>query len=374
VRFANGPMVDDPDVLVIGGGVTGCAAAYELARAGADVMLIERHDLNTQASGRNAGGLHGQIQQEPFLELGEEWARAFGPALSLLRDSVELWRGLGEELGADLEVNVCGGLYVASTEEQLRELERKAAIEQALGNGVELLARGDLPSYVSDRIVGGLLCAHEGKANPLLAAPALARAAAAHGARLLLRTDVQAVEPSGAGFRVETSAGELRCGRIVDCSGTEIGRLAGARLPVERWPIQAYATEAVPPLVEHLLYYAGGRLTLKQARFGTVLIGGGWPSREDGRVDLASLGDNLRLAVDVVPAVAGIPLLRSWAGICPGVHDQRPIIGEVAPRYLVALFPFLGFSGGPMLGRIAAQLALGQDPGRDLEPFSPARF
>ena len=78
------PRQMSEDVLVIGGGVTGCAAAYYLARAGARVTLAERHDLNTQASGRNAGGLHGQIQHEPFLELGEGWARAFGPTLALM--------------------------------------------------------------------------------------------------------------------------------------------------------------------------------------------------------------------------------------------------------------------------------------------------
>src|SRR5581483_7282432 len=169
VRFANESMLDDHDVVVIGGGVTGCAAAYELARAGVDVALVERYDLNTQASGRNAGGLHGQIQNEPFLELGEEWARGFRPALELMRDAIRRWQELEAELGVDLEVTVSGGIYVAGTEQQLRDLERKAAVERELGNDVELLGRADLPDYVSERMLGGLLCPLEGRANPLLA-------------------------------------------------------------------------------------------------------------------------------------------------------------------------------------------------------------
>src|SRR3954470_10073035 len=92
------------DVAIVGGGLTGCAAAYHLARAGADVVLVERHDLNTQASGRNAGGLHGQIQHPSFLQRGEAWARRFAALLPLLRDAVSLWTTLEEELGADLEV------------------------------------------------------------------------------------------------------------------------------------------------------------------------------------------------------------------------------------------------------------------------------
>src|SRR5438093_9094182 len=200
----------ETDVLVVGGGVTGCAAAYYLTQAGADVTLVERYDLNTQASGRNAGGLHGQIQHEAFLALGEEWAREWGLTLSLLRDSIDLWRVLPAELGADLEVDVCGGLLVAATDAQLRDIERKAAIERSFGVGVELLSRDDLQRvapYVSERMAGALLCEVEGKANPLLATPALARAAANLGARLLLETEVRSVERTRTGFAVETSAG-----------------------------------------------------------------------------------------------------------------------------------------------------------------------
>jgi len=374
-------------VLVIGGGVTGCAAAYYLAAAGADVALVERHDLNTQASGRNAGGLHGQIQHEAFDEHGEDWAREFGPALALMRDSIELWQGLSDALEVDLEVNVCGGLLVAATEEQLREVERKAAVDREFGVEVELLSSADLlrvAPYVSQRMVGGLLCRYEGKANPLLAAPAFARVASARGARLLTQTEVHEIECTSFGFRVTTSGGAIECGCIVDCAGAEAGsvsRLVGVELPVEAHPIQACVTEAVPPLVEHLVYYAGGKLTMKQARVGSLLIGGGWPARVDedsGRlgIDLGSLGDNLRLALEVVPRVAGASLLRTWAGVCPGLSDGRPVIGELdeVPGFFVSMFPFLGFCCGPIMGRLAGTLALGEGPERDLEPFSPSRL
>src|SRR5690348_7093329 len=97
------PIPREAEVVVIGGGVTGCSAAYYLARAGVDVILLERHDLNTQASGRNAGGLHGQIQHEPFFEMGESWGTAFGPSLRLMQESIDIWSTLEQELDADLE-------------------------------------------------------------------------------------------------------------------------------------------------------------------------------------------------------------------------------------------------------------------------------
>ena len=181
------------DVLVIGGGVTGVSAAYHLAKAGARVTLVERHDLNTQASGRNAGGLHGQIQYEPFIERGEDWARAFGPSLALMQGSIRHWQELERELDVDLEVIVSGGLIAAADDAQLRDLERKAAIEAEFGVEVELLDRAGLERvapYVSDRLAGGLFCPLEGRANPLLATPALARSARALGATLLVRTEL----------------------------------------------------------------------------------------------------------------------------------------------------------------------------------------
>ena len=374
------------DVLVIGGGVTGVSAAYHLAKAGARVTLVERYDLNTQASGRNAGGLHGQIQYEPFIERGEDWARAFGPSLALMQGSIRHWQELERELDVDLEVIVSGGLIAAADDAQLRDLERKAAIEAEFGVEVELLDRAGLERvapYVSDRLVGGLFCPLEGRANPLLATPALARSARALGATMLARTEVYSLErTANGGFRAETSAGPIECGRIVDCAGAEAGDvagLAGAPFAVDRYPLMVSATEPAPPLVTHLVYFAGGRLTLKQARRGTLLIGGGWPARLDDRTgrlaaDFHGLGENLRLAIEVVPEVSGASLVRTWQGVCPGLPDERPAIGELLPGFVVALFPYLGFTCGPLLGRLGATLALGDDPGFDLSPFAPSRL
>ena len=371
--------------MVVGGGVTGASAAYHLAKAGAAVVLVERHDLNTQASGRNAGGLHGQIQLEPFLEKGEGWAREWGPSLGVMQASIRYWQELERELGVDLEVNVSGGLIVAEDDRQLRELERKEAVDRAFGVEVELLDRRGLEQvapYVAARMAGGLFCPLEGRANPLLAAPALARGARAAGATLLPRTEVHGLERANGGFRAATSAGPIDCDRVVDCAGAEAGdlaALAGAGFGVEGWPLMVSATEPVPPLVTHLVYFAGGRLTLKQAKRGTLLIGGGWTARLDGATgrlfpDFPGLGENLRLATEVVPEVGGASLLRTWQGLCPALEDERPAIGELVPGFIVALFPFLGFTSGPLLGRLAAQLALGEDPELDLSPFAPSRL
>ncbi len=366
------------DVLVVGGGITGSATARHLAGAGADVVLVERFDLNTQGSGYNSGSLHAQIQHDPFLHRGEAWARRYEPATRFLVDSIELWRGLSDELGADLEVSVTGGILIAETEAQLRDIERKVRLEREQGLPVELLAREDLPPYVSDRMAGGELCANEGKANPLLAAPALARDAERRGARVLRHTDLTALSREGVAFRATTTAGPIRARRVVSCGGIDAGRVTamlGVSLPVTGEAIQSSVTEPVAPLVRHLLYFAGEKLTLKQARVGSLLIGGGWPARlsPSGRptVSPESLRSNLQVAQSVVPAIGRARLLRTWAGFVNATPDWLPFIGEVAPGLFVGAFPYMGFTAAPLLGQVLGDLALGRDPGRDLSPFLP---
>jgi glycine/D-amino acid oxidase-like deaminating enzyme len=373
------------DVLVVGGGITGSATALRLAEGGADVILVERHDLNTQGSGYNAGSLHSQLQHEPFIQRGEAWARRYAPATRFLAESTGLWQTLGDELGTDLEAAILGGILVAETAAQMRDVERKVGIEREQGLDVELLSASDLQRlapYVSDRMAGGEICRSEGKANPLLAGPALARAARSAGARILPHTELTALAREGEGFRAATSGGEIGARRVVSAGGIEAGRvtaLLGVPLPVRGEAIQVSVTEPVQPLVRHLLYFAGDMLTLKQAKVGSLLIGGGWPARlaADGTptVNPDSLRDNLALAQKVVPAVGQARLLRAWAGFVNAVDDWLPIIGELPgqPGAFVGVFPYMGFTAGPLMGQVLADLVLGRNE-RDLSPFSPLRL
>ncbi|MBB4661343.1 FAD-dependent oxidoreductase [Conexibacter arvalis] len=376
------------EVLVVGGGITGAATAYRLAQAGVETVLIDRFDLGTQASGANAGSMHGQIQFSPFRDNGEVWARRWAPSLELLDASVEIWKGLNDELGVDVELRLGGGLLVASDERQLRMIERKVALENAHGVASQLLSRDDLrrvAPYVADEMVGGELCPIEGKANPLLATPAFAAAALRAGARIERHCEVQAIERTRDGFELSTTRGRFRAPRLVLCAGADtapLGRMLGVELPIEGHPMQVNVTEVVTPLVPHLVYFAGDRLTLKQAGIGSLLIGGGWPATVHPRtgrpaVDLDGVRRNLAVARRVVPAVGRARLLRTWVGVNNGVPDEMPIIAaldDVAPGLVVGTFPYLGFSAGPVMGEILAALARGVEVPFDLAPFHPSRF
>lgn len=370
------------DVLVIGGGLAGAASAYYLAQEGLSVSLLEAGDLNTLASGSNAGSLHAQIPHEPFVTYGEDWARAFAPAIPILMEGIRLWNGLEAELGVPLEVATPGGLLVAATQAQMRDIERKTLIERAHGLPVELLSRDDLrriAPYIAEDMVGGSLSPIEGKASPLRAAPAFAAAAAALGANILRFTPVLSIEREGAGFAVRTPEGSLRARRIVNAAGAaagKIARMAGLDLPIEGFPIQVTVTEPVAPLVRHLLYFAGDKLTLKQTPNGSILIGGGWPSRLDpgtGQLgpSLESLLANVAVACRVVPGIAAARVVRTWPAIVNGTQDWRPILGELpgVPGFFMNMFPWMGFTAAPACARIVADLIVGRRPSVDLAPF-----
>lgn len=380
-------MPSKTDVLIVGGGLAGTAAAYYLAKAGAEVTLIERHDLNTMASGCNAGSIHAQIPHLPFVEEGEGWARTFGPTIGLLVRSIELWKGLGAELGEDLGVETPGGLLVAETDAQMRDIARKTSIEKEFGLDVEVIDKATLRQfapYVSDRMIGGSYSPGEGKANPLVATPAFARAARKLGAQILTFTELQALRAEVGGYVAQTNRGPIHARRVLDCAGADAGRIAamlGIDLPIEGHPIQVAVTEPAEPLVRHLLYFAGDRLTLKQLKNGTCLIGGGWSARVSERtgklaVDADSLGRNLETAVHVVPKLASLKIVRVWPAVVNGTADWKPILGEVPGHkgFFIGMFPWLGFSAGPLAARIVADLILGRTAEVDLTAFSAARY
>ena len=373
------------DVIVIGGGIAGCSTARFLAADGVDVLLLERSDLATQASGLNAGSLHAQIQHDPFVENDEAWVREYLPALPFYRYAIDLWQELASEFGDDLEFSRDGGIIVASTSAQMREIEAKTRYEQEAGLGTELLdseALRKLAPYISEEMIGGAFCPLEGKASPLKSTNALAASAAETGATLRCNCEVTAISRIDNGYSVTTSEGVFEAPRIVNAAGSDVGRVAalvGARIDVAAYPIQLSVTEPMAPLVAHLVYSAEDLLTLKQNRAGSILIGGGWPAAldPDGRVRVRpeSLFQNLALAARVVPELSGARLVRSWAGIVNGTDSWLPMLGELpgTPGFFINYVPWMGFTGGPAGGRIVASQVQGRQPPVefDLEPLRP---
>jgi glycine/D-amino acid oxidase-like deaminating enzyme len=367
-----------PDVIIIGGGIAGAATALYLARDGVAVRLIEAGVIGGAASGANAGSLHAQIPHDPFQRLGADWARGFQPAVRLFIASLAMWRNLEADLGVDLEIGFGGGVLIAANDREMAEIAAKAATERAAGLDVELLDRAAIRArapYLADSCIGGAFCASEGKANPLLVAPALAAAARAAGVEIVTGAGPVQISASGTGYAVAAGAATHHARRLVIAAGAQTGVLAAqlqAPLAIEAFPIQVSVTEPTDAFVPHLVYCAGAKLTLKQSRHGSLLIGGGWDARLDSRgrpmVDPVNLAANMQVAASVVPRVKALQLVRSWAAFVNGTADWLPILGELpgSPGVFVNYVPWMGFTGGPAGARIVADLVQGRGNSLDI--------
>ncbi|ASW09453.1 FAD-dependent oxidoreductase [Rhizobium sp. 11515TR] len=371
--------------LVIGAGIAGLSTALFLAREGEEVAVVERAFANSLASGGNAGSLHAQLLS---FDHGMRAEGGGGPAaqtLPLQRDSIGLWGALQRELGRDFEMKVTGGLMVAESEAHMRFLADKVAVEQRAGIECRLIGREELRALepgLSPAFLGAAYCPQEGKINPLVATQHILEAARASGARLIEKCEVVAIAAVASGFEVTTSRGMIRAKRVVNAAGafsSRIGTMLGLDIPVFGAPLQIVVTEAAAPLISCLVAHADRHLTLKQAANGNFIIGGGWtagldPVHQHPRPLLSSLEGNLWVAQHVVPALRKLHIIRSWAAMNINI-DGAPILGEHPQQ--AGFFNVVtsnGYTLGPLVGQLTAQLILGRETGRALQAFSITRF
>lgn len=371
------------DVVVIGAGIIGVTTALYLARAGVDVMLIDQGTANCGASGANAGSLHLQLLSWDISR--EDAAALAAQTVRLQQLGIATWLELQHELDAEFELKLTGGIVVAETPEQLEFLRYKAELDRRFGAEVHPLSRSDVQRMIpciSERIIGGVYCPGEGKINPMLATPAVLQEALRCGARFMPHTGVTSLTAERSGYVVGTRKGTIRCGKVVNAAGgwsAGVAALLGIHLPLRAAPQQMIVTEPTDASIEYLLAFAQRHLTMKQSPNGNVIIGGGWPGQFDPVAGKAvtlieSIEGNLWVAQRVVPLIGQLRMLRSWATL--GVMiDGAPIIGEHPshPGFFNAVGAN-GFTMGPILGKIIAELVTRGEAPTDIRPFSVERF
>jgi glycine/D-amino acid oxidase-like deaminating enzyme len=384
------------DSVVIGGGLLGAATAWMIARDGGRVLLVERDQINQHASGSNAGSLHFQLEYR-MIDRGTEAAKKAAEAMPLHLQAAKLWSDLPALAGEPIEVKQTGGLMIAETAEQVALLERKTEIERAWGLDNRVIDRAEIDGiapYLSDRVIAAAHCPLEGKADARTAGPAIARAAMKSGAEVRTRTEVTGLTRNGghwcATLKTMGTTEEIRAETVVIAAGvwtTRLGQMMGAHLPTIPLALMMTVTRKVPKLIPHLVQHAGGRLSLKQALDGNVLIGGGWPARlirdAEGTPDFdtkpellpASLAGNADMAIRLLPELARVPAIRSWVGTTTVTEDQLPLVGPVPdmPGAFVATGGS-AFTLGPSFAQALAALVVGRTPDTDLSKFDPARY
>lgn len=364
-------VINEADVVVVGGGIVGCAAAYQLARAGRSVALVEKGGIGLQASGRNGGGVRQQ--------------RRHPAELPLAMESIRMWASLPEELGCDLEYRRDGNLACAFTEDEAATLEAEVHRQREAGLDVRFLDRGDVRHVapaVSDAVAAGAFCPSDGHANPAVTTVAFGRAAARAGARVYTDTPVVGIRMvDDAVFGVLTGRGEITAPVVVNAAGPwarDVGLMAGVRLPIIPRRSQVVVTSPMPPFFGQ--FVGGNTVYCRQARNGSVHIGGSghWePAGFDQGNSLTAIRRFANRAAELVPRIGDALFLRAWGGTVELTPDEIPIIGwaDGVKGFLVAAgYSAHGFALGPVSGRLICELVMGQEPSLSLDAFRPSRF
>lgn len=370
----------EPDLLIVGGGITGQTAALAAAEAGARVTII---DLGHNAgSGTNAGSLHVQMQSR-FLRLNPHLADSLESSLPLYLSAVAEWETLNRRLGG-VELTREGGLMLAENEAQLAFLHDKAERETRKGLRVDILDRNALhrlAPWLSPDVIGAELCHDEGKLNPLVANRQMLDALAALGVEIVqdrVTAVTDGARPVAHGTR------DRPCGAILIAAAWGAQALTdplGLRLATPPEPLHMNITEPGDYRIHHLVQHAERPITLKQFRSGQVVIGGGWEASlaerdtHAPRIRADSMMGNVALAAKIAPGIGGLRVLRTWAGYNTPV-DGKATIGEArrGGRVFLALPGDAGYTLGPVVGRTAACVALGLQTPVDPAPFDPARW
>jgi len=369
-----------PDIVVIGGGITGAAAADALAREGHAVTLIEKSAIAAMASGWTLGGVR-QSGRDPA-------------ELPLAREAVAIWAGLTDMLGTDVEYRRKGNLRLARTPAEVDVIRALVASQQTQGLDLEFVpdnaaVRAIAPA-ISPSVLAASFCPTDGHANPIKATQAFAQSARRH--RATIREGVAARAIRVAHERVtgvETDIGFIAADRIIVAAGVNAPELLqplGLDLPLSIKVVCVVQSEPLPPCFDQVFGVANADCAGRQEVDGRLRYTGGldeWRGHPaQWTTDLlAPSANEMRNVVDLVahvlPVARETPISRTWGGLIDLTPDALPVIDSpdsVAGLVVAAGFSGHGFCLGPVSGLLCADLALGRAPRLDLCAFRLGRF
>ena len=346
-------------VAVVGGGGHGLATAYYLAKLHGirDVVVLEKGWIGGGNTGRNTTIIRSNYQLD-------DNARFYEHAL-------RLWEGLSRDLNYNVMFSQRGVLNLAHADSQMDAFARRGNRMRLNGIDAELLDRKAVAKYVplldtSDNarfpVLGGLLQGRGGVARHDAVAWGFARAADALGVDIVQECEVVGFRIDGGCVTgIETTRGSIeveRVGLAVAGHSGRVAELAGLALPIESHVLQAFVTEPVKPLLDHVVTSGAIHCYISQTDKGEVLLGGdldGYNSYAQ-RGNLPVIEHVAQAAVAMYPAVSRLRVMRSWGGVMDMSMDGSPIIGKtpIENLFIDGGWCYGGFKATPGSGWVFA--------------------
>jgi len=362
---------DEAPVVIVGGGIVGCATAYFLAKQNVHALVLEKSTCGFEASGRNAGGVRAQC-------------RDISSERILAMHSIDIWETLSDELGTDVEYMQGGTIRLASNSERMTELEAQAAEELADGLAVEIWNRDQLyqhSPFLAPGFIGAKYCARDGVANPKLVAPAFAAAAQRLGTRIWEQTTVEQIDvQDGCVVGVQASNAEgtwtIETPLVLHAAGPwspELGVQLGIHIPITPSQTIIGMTEPMPPLFTEFISSHDAEVFARPDKDGRIHIGA--VAQPLGVFDECTEADVH--AYLEIPALGEANIEKVWWGWLAMTPDRQPVLGPVEgiDGYLLATgFSGHGFCLGPIIGKLMAEQIIDGEPSLNLDAFRLDRF
>lgn len=419
-QVASDPKLPDAvDAVIVGGGISGVATAWELAKRGKSVALLEKGVVGGEQSSRNWGWCRQQNRNERELPL----------AILALR----LWETLAHETGADLGFRRTGLIYVSNSDADIEAWEKWQGMAHGYGVDTRMCSRSDLQALLpghSQTWRGGVHSPTDGHAEPSFATSVLAKAAQAHGATIHQMCAVREIEfKSGHVGGVITEQGLIRCNTVLVAAGAWTGMLLRHHgVPFIQASIQSTSFSTKPGAIPLSKALSMPNLSLRPRLDGGYTVGlsgfgklhltpmglrqwrAFWPtflerrkklsytlgtsffngpdalrtwqadSRSpfeetrilDPKPDARLLRRGLKDMAAAYPTLKDIAIDKAWGGLVDCTPDAIPVISAVSGKpglFISAGHSAHGFGVGPAVGRLAADLMTGSSPCVDPAPF-----
>src|SRR5471030_3293282 len=346
-----GKLPDRADVVIVGGGIMGLALAWNLARSGSKVVVLERGYLCEGASGRNGGGVRAQWATPTLIELAKE--------------SIDFMAHFAQELGINIWLRKGGYLFLAHDDNTVARIEESVALQRRHGLSTRVISPGEaggiVPELDTSRFVAAAWNPDDGVVFPWPFLWGYANGARKHGAVVETFTRVTGIDVAGGRVTgVVTDRGRVLADRVVIASGAWsplVSKLAGVALPNVPYRHEIVSSEPLKPFLGPLVSMLGTGLYFSQSMRGEIVGGMGDPDEEPGLNQSSSLrflARYSRALTEIITRTGGVKLLRQWAGCYDVTPDHSPILGEspgVAGLLQMSGFVGHGFMMAPAVAR-----------------------
>jgi len=386
-------------VVIIGGGAVGASCAYHIAKAGWDVVLLEKNELTAGSTWHAAGNCP---------SFSTSWA-----VMNMQRYSLELYRTLADEVDYPMNYHVTGSIRLAHSKERMQEFERACSMGRYQGMDLRMMTNAEMkemyPFLETHDLAGGMYDPNDGDIDPAQLTQALAKGARMAGARIERFCPATGVSRENGEWIVHTEKGDIRCEKVVNAAGYYAQRVGewfkpygGRTVPMAVMSHQYFLTEEVPAIKEWcestgnrklpLLRDVDSSYYLRQEKYGLNLgpyernCKAHWITPDDPMPEDFSFqlypDDLERLEWYIEDAMARVPLLgeggvgRNINGPIPYAPDGLPLIGPMpgVPNAFEACVFTFGITQGGGAGKVLAEWVTEGQTEWDMWAVDPRRY